>query len=50
MAGDDAAAPTPIVNNAMLAFIGKLAKKLKNSDHTVQTAVDVLQANGIDVG
>ena len=50
VAGDDAAAATPIVNNAMLAFIGKVAKKFKNSDETVQTAVDVLQANGIDVG
>ena len=49
VAGDDAAAATPIVNNAMIAFIGRVAKKFKNSDETVQTAVDVLQANGIDV-
>ena len=49
VAGDDAAAATPVVNNAMTAFIGKVAKKFKNSDETVQIAVDVLQANGIDV-
>ena len=50
VAGDDAAAATPVVNNAMTAFMGKVAKKFKSSDETVQTAVDVLQANGIDVG
>ena len=49
VAGDDAAAATPIVNNAMIAFIGKVAKKFKNSDEMVQTAVGVLQTNGIDV-
>ena len=50
VAGDDAAAATPVVNNAMTAFMGKVANKFQNSDETVQTAVDVLQANGIDVG
>ena len=49
VAGGDAAAATPIVNKAMLAFIGKVAKKFKNSDETVQIAVDVLQANDIEV-
>ena len=49
VAGDDAAAATPVVNNAMMAFMGKVAKKFKNSEETAQTAVDVLQANGIDV-
>lgn len=49
MAGGDGSAVTPVVNNAMSAFMSNVAKTFKNSDETVQVAVDVLQANGIEV-
>ena len=42
-------AASPVGDDAMAAFIGKVARKFKNSDETVRTAVAVLKTNGIEV-
>ena len=42
-------AASPVGDDAMAAFIGKVARQFKNNDETVRTAVAVLKTNGIEV-
>ena len=42
-------AASPVGDDAMAAFIGKVARQFKNNDETVRTAVAALKKNGIEV-